>query len=144
MGMYGGYGGQSPGYMAPMASTFAAPTTSTYAAPMTSTYAAPMAPAITMPATTVVEPVLPTSASMIATPSYGGYGGYSGASAMDGPFKFHATPQTQTVTQTVAMPTATVTRPAGAVAQQAVRPVETTTRKKKKSSKKKKKKGCCH
>merc|ERR1740129_751284 len=34
---------------------------------------------------------------MISTPSYGGY---SGASAMNGPFKFHATPQTQTVTQT--------------------------------------------
>merc|ERR1712222_215986 len=84
---------------------------------------------------------LPTSGSMIATPSYGGYGGYSGASAMDGPFKFHATPQTQTVTQTMAAPTATVTRP---VAQQPVKAVETTQRKKKKSSKKKKKKGCCH
>merc|ERR1719382_1039231 len=109
---------------------------------MTSTYAAP-----------VVEQGLPTSASMIATPSYlptsgsmiatPSYGGYSGASAMDGPFKFHATPQTQTVTQTMAAPTATVARPTAAVAQQSVRPVE-TTRKKKKSSKKKKKKGCCH
>merc|ERR1719254_314398 len=119
---------------------------------MTSTYAAPMTPIATMPATTVVEPVLPTSASMIATPSYlptsasmiatpsyGGYGGYSGASAMDGPFKFHATPQTQTVTQTVARPTATVTRPAGTVPQQPVRTVESTTTRKKKSSKKKKK-----
>merc|ERR1712066_433558 len=108
-----------------------------------------------MPATTVVEqPVLPSSASMIATPSYlpssasmiatpsyGGYGGYSGASAMDGPFKFHATPQTQTVTQTMAAPTATVARP---VAQQPVQAVQTTQRKKKKSSKKKKKKGGCH
>merc|ERR1719413_73732 len=104
--------------------------TSTIAAPMTSTYAAP-----------AVEQVLPTSASMIATPSYGGYGGYGGASAMDGPFKFHATPQTQTVTQTMAAPTATVARP---VAQQPVQAVQTTQRKKKKSSKKKKKKGCCH
>merc|ERR1719432_373569 len=125
--------------------------TSTYVAPVTSTYAAPMTSGVTMPATTVVEPVLPTSASMIATPSYlpssasmiatPSYGGYSGASAMDGPFKFHATPQTQTVTQTMAAPTATVTRP---VAQQPVKMVETTQRKKKKSSKKKKKKGCCH
>merc|ERR1712013_423708 len=112
----------------------------TVAAPMTSTYAAPM-----------VEQGLPTSASMIATPSYlptsasmiatPSYGGYSGASAMDGPFKFHATPQTQTVTQTMAAPTATVARP---VAQQPVQAVQTTQRKKKKSSKKKKKKGCCH
>merc|ERR1719221_746989 len=101
-----------------MASTYAAPMTSTYAAPMTSAYAAPMTTGVQMPATTVVEPVLPTSASMIATPSYlptnasmiatPSYGGYSGASAMDGPFKFHATPQTQTVTQTMAAPTATV------------------------------------
>merc|ERR1719480_100788 len=87
---------------------------------------------------------LPTSASMIATPSYGGYGGYSGASAMDGPFKFHATPQTQTVTQTMAAPTNMVARPTGTVATQQVKTVETTQRKKKKSSKKKKKKGCCH
>merc|ERR1712222_142938 len=128
----------------------------TYAAPMTSTYAAPMveqsfptsASMIATPsqlptsASMIATPsYLPTSGSMIATPSYGGYGAYSGASAMDGPFKFHATPQTQTVTQTMAAPTATVTRP---VAQQPVKVVGTTQRKKKKSSKKKKKKGCCH
>merc|ERR1740129_2383172 len=107
---------------------------------------------VTMPTTTVIEPTLPStqsmiatpsylpsSASMIATPSYGGYGGYSGASAMDGPFKFHATPQTQTVTQTMAAPTATVTRPTGTVARPPVQTVETTLRRKKKSSKKKKK-----
>merc|ERR1712013_339555 len=102
----------SSGYMAPMASTYAAPMTSTYAAPMTSTVAAPMTSTYAAP---MVEQGLPTSASMIATPSYlptsasmiatPSYGGYSGASAMDGPFKFHATPQTQTVTQTMAAPT---------------------------------------
>merc|ERR1712003_391749 len=118
-------------------STMAAPMTSMYAAPTTSTYAAPMveqsfptsASMIATPsqlptsASMIATPsYLPTSGSMIATPSYGGYGGYSGASAMDGPFKFHATPQTQTVTQTMSAPTATVARP---VAQQQVRPVET-------------------
>merc|ERR1712013_195137 len=121
----------SSGYMAPMASTYAAPMTSTYAAPMTSTYAAPMTSTYAAP---MPEPVLPTSASMIATPSYGGYGGYGGASAMDGPFKFHATPQTQTMTQTYAQPTATVTRPSGTVARppvQQVQTVETTQRRKK-------------
>merc|ERR1719401_3111130 len=120
--------------------------TSTYAAPVTSTYAAPMVEQkFPTSASMIATPsYLPTSGSMIATPSYGGYGGYSGASAMEGPFKFHATPQTQTVTQTMAAPTATVTKPTGIVAQQSVRPVETTARKKKKSSKKKKKKGCCH
>merc|ERR1712190_666504 len=97
--------------------------------------AAPVTTGVTMPATTVVESTLPSSqsmiatpsylpssASMIATPSYGGYGGYSGASAMDGPFKFHATPQTQTVTQTMAAPTQQniVTRPAATVAQPTV------------------------
>merc|ERR1719476_922494 len=112
-----------------------------------------------MPATTVVEPVLPTSASMIATPaylpssasmiatpSYGGYGGYTGASAMDGPFKFHATPQTQTVTQTMAAPANAMSMaagtvanmPAAAVAQAPAQTIETRTVKKKKSSKKKK------
>merc|ERR1712013_943802 len=120
-GGYGGYGGQSAGYMAPMTSTmaapmtsmYAAPTTSTYAAPMTSTYAAPMVEQILPTSASMIATPshLPTSGSMIATPSYGGYGGYSGASAMDGPFKFHATPQTQTVTQTMAAPTATVARP---------------------------------
>merc|ERR1719412_3438015 len=105
--------------------------TSTVAAPMTSTYAAPMVEqGLPTSASMIATPsYLPTSASMIATPSYGGYGGYSGASAMDGPFKFHATPQTQTVTQTMAAPTATVTRPPGQT-------VETTQRRKKKSSKK--------
>merc|ERR1712210_319938 len=128
-------------------------TSSTYAAPMTSTYAAPMVEQVLPTSASMIATpsYLPTSASMIATPSYlptsgsmiatPSYGGYSGASAMDGPFKFHATPQTQTVTQTMAAPTATVTRP---VAQQPVKTVETTQRKKKKSSKKKKKKGCCH
>merc|ERR1719343_1889686 len=109
-----------------------------------------MTQAATMPTTTSVLPTsasmvatpsyLPSSGSMIATPSYGGYGGYS---AMEGPFKFHATPQTQTMTQTMAAPTATVPRPAGTVVQQPVNTVQTTTRKKKKSSKKKKK-GICH
>merc|ERR1712060_828873 len=111
----------------------AAPMTSMYAAPMTSTYAAPMVEqslptSASMIATPSVLPTsasmiatpsyLPTSASMVATPSYGGYGGYSGASAMDGPFKFHATPQTQTqaVTQTMAAPTNMVARPTGTVA----------------------------
>merc|ERR1712032_1605575 len=108
---------------APMTSMYAAPTTSTYAAPMTSTYAAPMVEqGLPTSASMIATPSqLPTSGSMIATPSYGGYGAYSGASAMDGPFKFHATPQTQTVTQTMAAPTATVTRP---VAQQPVKAVE--------------------
>merc|ERR1711862_929216 len=105
------------------------------------TYAAPMTSYLPTSSSMIATPsYLPTSSSMIATPSYGGYGGYSGASAMDGPFKFHATPQTKTVTQTMAAPTATVTRP---VPQQPVKMVETTQRKKKKSSKKKKK-GCCH
>merc|ERR1712048_959387 len=110
------------------------------------TYAAPMPePVLPMSASMIATPsYLPTSSSMIATPSYGGYGGYGGASAMDGPFKFHATPQTQTVTQTMAAPTGTVTRPTGTVAPTAVQTVETKQRKKKKSSKKKKKKGCCH
>merc|ERR1712190_202357 len=106
---------------------------------MTSTYTAPTMPAITMPATTVAQPALPSSASMIATPSYGGYGVYSGASPMDGPFKFHATPQTQTVTQTMAAPTATVTRPTGTYVQQPAQAVQTKHVRKKKSSKKKKK-----
>merc|ERR550525_1649982 len=112
---------------------------------MTSAYAAPMNPEPFLPtsASMIATPsYLPTSASMIATPSYGGYGGYSGASAMDSPFKFHATPQTQTVTQTYAQPTATVTRPAGTVTRPPVQQVQTvdTRQRKKKSSKKKKKK----
>merc|ERR1712222_171410 len=107
----------------PMTSTYAAPMTSTYAAPMTSTYAAPMPePVLPTSASMIATPsYLPTSSSMIATPSYGGYGGYGGASAMDGPFKFHATPQAQTVTQTMARPTGTVTMPAAKPA------VQTTT-----------------
>merc|ERR1712003_310336 len=128
------------GMAAPMTSMYAAPATSTYAAPMTSTYAAPMVEqSFPTSASMIATPSqLPTSASMIATPSYGGYGGYSGASAMDGPFKFHATPQTQTqtVTQTMAAPTNMVARPTGTVAPQQVKTVETTQRKKKKSSKK--------
>merc|ERR1740116_32235 len=113
---------------------------------MTSTYASPMVEqGLPTSASMIATPsYLPTSASMIATPSYGGYGGYSGASAMDGPFKFHATPQTQTVTQTMAAPTQqnTVTRPAATVAQPTVQSGKTTHKKKKSS--KKKKKGCCH
>merc|ERR1719401_1059754 len=118
----------------------AAPMTSTYAAPMTSTYAAPVVEqGLPTSASMIATPsYLPTSASMIATPSYlptsasmvatPSYGGYSGASAMDGPFKFHATPQTQTqaVTQTMAAPTNMVARPTGTVVQQPVKTVETT------------------
>merc|ERR1712037_515898 len=111
---------------------------STAVGPMTSTYTAPMTQAATMPTTTFVEPVLPSSASMIATPAYlpssasmiatPSYGGYGGYSALEGPFKFHATPQAQTATQTMAAPTATMSRPTGTVVQQPVSTVQTTTR----------------